>query len=62
MSREKLDKEYYNNIPVYFCKDCRSLKIMTIHPLWGDYCADCSSTNIGKTNIFTWLELNKKNK
>lgn len=52
-------KEDYNKLPVYYCKNCGSLKIMTMPGLSDDYCDDCGSTNIGKANIEIWLELQK---
>lgn len=55
------DKNYeYNNIPVYYCKQCLSLKIKTIpHIVDMDYCDNCNSTNIDKTSIFEWEEMFK---
>lgn len=52
-------KEDYNRLPVYYCKNCGSLKIMTMPGLSDDYCDDCGSTNIGKANIDIWLELQR---
>lgn len=52
-------KEEYNKIPVYYCKNCGSLKIMTMPGLSDDYCDDCGSTNISKAHIEAWLELQK---
>lgn len=45
-------KEKYNNIPVYYCKNCKSLKIMRD----GDssVCGACSTSHIGKTSIEQW--------
>lgn len=52
-------KEEYNRLPVYYCKSCGSLKIMTMPGLSEDYCDSCGSTNIGKASIEAWLELQK---
>lgn len=52
-------KEEYNRLPVYYCKSCGSLKIMTMPGLSDDYCDICGSTNIGKANIDIWMELQK---
>ena len=54
-----LGKDFnYNDIPVYYCKQCLSLKIKTIpHIMDMDYCDDCNSTNIGKTSIFEWEKM-----
>lgn len=48
----------YNGIPVFYCKDCLSLKIMRM----GDtdemcYCDDCGCTDFGETHIRTWDKL-----
>jgi hypothetical protein len=48
-------KEDYNNEPVYYCKECLSLKIRTLDV--ADYCDTCSSTEIGITDIFTWEKM-----
>lgn len=48
----------YNDIPVYYCKQCLSLKIKTVpHIMDMDYCDDCNSTNIDKTSIFEWEKM-----
>lgn len=52
------DKEYYNKIPVYYCKHCGSLKIVAIQRNnIEDYCDDCGGTNIGKVSIEGWLKM-----
>lgn len=56
---EHLTKEEYNSIPVYYCKHCGSLAIMTAPELPEDYCDKCGSTTIGKASIEAWLELQK---
>lgn len=56
---DNLTKKDYNNIPVYYCKHCGSLAIMTIPELPDDYCDKCGSTDIGKASIEAWLELQK---
>lgn len=58
--QKQLNKEDYNRLPVYYCKHCGSLKIMTVpEGIASDYCDDCGSTDIGKTTIFAWLDLQK---
>lgn len=52
---DKLSKEEYNNEPVYYCKDCMSLRIRTIEGT--DYCDKCGSTNIEQTHISEWENL-----
>ena len=57
---KQLTKEDYNRLPVYYCKHCGSLKIMTVpQGIAEDYCDDCGSTDIGKANIEIWLELQR---
>lgn len=46
-------KEDYNSIPVYYCKKCTSLLIKA-DEIYGDYCRDCGSTDIGQTSIEEW--------
>lgn len=52
-------KEEYNNIPVYYCKHCGSLRVMAIPGFAEDYCDQCGSTDIGKASIDAWLDLQK---
>lgn len=54
MEDEKLTKEEYNSIPVMYCKQCRSLKIMQSDY---DYCDQCGCTDIEETDINTWENL-----
>jgi hypothetical protein len=48
-----IDKEEYNDDPVWYCRSCLSLKIKN----FGDdemvpcYCAACSSTDVGTATI-----------
>lgn len=56
--KRKFSKEVYNAIPVYYCKQCLSLKIRHIPGMADtDYCDKCNSTNILKTNIEYWEAL-----
>lgn len=48
----------YNSEPVYYCKNCLSLKIMAFGE-HSDYCDDCGSTDIATTDIETWREMYK---
>lgn len=53
-------KEEYNSIPVYYCKDCLSLKIRSVEGFDNtDYCDTCGSTCIDKINIDGWETLYK---
>ena len=51
----------YNDIPVYYCKNCLSLKVKTVmidSDL--DYCDDCGSTEIEEAHIEEWKDLYRK--
>lgn len=51
-------REQYNNEPVFYCKNCLSLKIKTITAVSGlDYCDECGSTDIEQTHIEEWRRL-----
>lgn len=54
-----LNKEEYNSIPVYFCRKCLSLKILSLSQEVG-YCDDCGSTEIDTTDISTWKDMKDK--
>lgn len=47
----------YNAIPVVYCVDCLSLKILTIDGI--DYCDKCGSTCTKEANIFDWERMYK---
>jgi hypothetical protein len=50
-----MDKTEYNQIPVFYCKSCLSLKIRNIDSVEdSDYCDDCGSTEIGECSIEEW--------
>jgi hypothetical protein len=50
-----MSKEEYNNEPVYYCKQCLSLKIRDVeHIDNSEYCDDCGYTDIGETTIDKW--------
>lgn len=54
------NKEIFNNEPVFYCKHCLSLRIMTVPEMEElDYCDDCGTTNIGQTDIETWRQMYK---
>lgn len=48
----------YNREPVYYCKECLSLKVRDVEDLM--FCDDCGSTDIGETDIFTWEQMVKE--
>lgn len=45
----------YNDVPVLYCRECMSLKIMSVDGM--DYCDKCGSTNIGETHIGEWEKM-----
>lgn len=48
----------YNSLPVYYCKNCLSLKILDIDPIsQASYCDDCGSTEIAVGTIEDWESL-----
>lgn len=48
----------YNDIPVYYCTQCLSLRIMEVQGISGmNFCDECNSTDIAKANIFEWEKL-----
>lgn len=58
---EKSPKEEYNNIPVHYCKECLSLKVMRVAGMEeACYCDDCGGTGIEQTSIEEWEQLYRK--
>ena len=58
IEKDTLTIEDYNSIPVYFCKNCLSLKIRVMGE-YSEYCDDCGSTDIETANIESWREMYK---
>lgn len=57
-SMSKYSKDVYDAIPVYYCKQCLSLRIMDVPGIEDtDFCDNCNSTNIEQTDIQTWERL-----
>jgi Zn finger protein HypA/HybF involved in hydrogenase expression len=53
-------KQEYNEEPVFYCKNCLSLKIKTVQVDSNlDYCDECGSTDIAQTNIEEWRNIYK---
>lgn len=51
----------YNEEPVFYCKNCLSLRIKTVRTdVDLDYCDECGSTNIDKAHIEHWQDLYKQ--
>jgi hypothetical protein len=48
----------YDKEPVYYCKRCLSLAIKSVGEY--DYCTKCNCTEIGVTDIHTWLDMRKE--
>ena len=52
-----MDKELYDEDPVYYCKRCLSLKVKEMPFISSqDYCEDCGAVDIGTTTIEEWKE------
>lgn len=51
--------EEYDQVPVYYCRQCLSIKIKSINSCV-DYCDECGSTDVGETDIFTWKKMYKE--
>jgi hypothetical protein len=50
-----MQKDSYEEDPVYYCKRCLSLSICSVPYIEGqDYCRECGATDIGITDIETW--------
>lgn len=48
----------YDDDPVFYCKRCLSLNIQQLPVADNmDYCAECSSADVGQTDIYTWKRL-----
>lgn len=51
----------YNSEPVFYCKHCLSLNIKSVDDSIDadnlDFCDECGSTEIDKTDIYTWEKM-----
>lgn len=55
-----LKQEQYNEEPVFYCKNCLSLRIKTVQVGSNlEYCDECGSTDIEQTNIEEWRAIYK---
>lgn len=45
----------YNEEPVMYCQHCLSIRIKSINEF--DFCDDCGSTQMNKTNVYEWEEM-----
>lgn len=54
-NKEVYTTEDYNNEPVYYCKQCLSLKIKVVGGY--DFCDDCGNASIATAHIEEWEKL-----
>lgn len=55
---EGLPKEEYNKIPVLYCKNCLSLKVMGVPGIDdASFCDDCGSSDIEQCTIEEWQKI-----
>lgn len=56
---DKLPENFeYDSIPVYYCTQCLSLRILGVQGSKDmNFCDECNSTNIAQANIFEWEKL-----
>jgi hypothetical protein len=50
-------KPEYDDEPIFYCKDCLSLRVRDAGSLNLLYCEDCSNTDIGETTIDKWVQM-----
>ena len=55
-TNEEIIKEDYNSIPVIYCKNCLSLKIMILDKDV-NYCDKCGCTDTESIDIASWEEM-----
>lgn len=59
ISRDEKIKEY-NQEPIFYCKNCLSLKVINIPDIPdSDFCDECGSTNIDSCLIQEWEKMYK---
>lgn len=51
-----MTKNEYNDIPVFYCGGCLSLRIMG-DDMTGDYCPDCGSVDVRECHISEWEKM-----
>lgn len=53
-------KEDFDTIPVFYCKNCLSLKIRDVKRIENsEYCDNCGSTEVEQTTIKEWENIYK---
>lgn len=54
-------EQNFNSEPVFYCKHCLSLKIKSVEDFidtdYLDFCDDCGSTEVDKTDIHSWEKM-----
>ena len=53
--RDESKTAEYNSVPVKYCKNCLSLRIMSFDGM--DYCDHCGDTDIEENTIEEWEKL-----
>ena len=54
-TKDIMDKESYDDEPVYYCKRCLSLKICQVPMVENQsYCEDCGTVDIGEASFEEW--------
>lgn len=57
---EQSAKKEYNSIPVHYCRNCLSLRVMRVPGMDNvSYCDDCGCTDTAQINIEEWETLYK---
>lgn len=60
IQKQRKAKEY-NDEPVFYCKRCLSLRIMSVeHMEDSDFCDECNCNDIGSCSISEWETLYKQ--
>lgn len=59
--QEELIKEMYNQEPVFYCKNCLSLRVIAIPGIDdSEFCDECNATDIDVCDIETWRNMYKE--
>jgi hypothetical protein len=53
---KSIQRDKYNEEPVFYCKHCLSLNIRGVEEMNLDYCDDCGSTDIEECQIEEWRD------
>ena len=56
LSKEKLHE--YNEVPIFYCKHCLSLKVRYVSSIEdSEFCDECGSTDIAQENVREWEKM-----